>query len=829
MGRKKSPELEGRLVDVAVLAAIRNPLTYRVPESMEVRPGQRVLVPLATRRATGVALEPVARVAPGFKVREILRVIDPEPLLSPELLTLGLWIAEYYLAPVGEVFRAMLPLRAETHRARLLQLTEAGMRKLGELDSSLLEEVRASEEASLLRHLAGREAGEEGVPLESVRRKFPRELVSHALAEGWVTASEVERERGQRKVLAVRLAPPPAHQMVHGPLPERAPRLSPVARRILEALDRQGPVDDHRELLKATRANLTHLKKLSQQGWLELSESKGFEDVPTQEQEMWPELTPAQTGVLNELTSLLDTHQFHPVLLHGITASGKTEIYLRLITRCLEQGRGALMLVPEIALTPAVQSQFLARFGNQVALLHSGLSETERHEAWWRARRAEAKVVVGTRSAVFAPVAKLGVVIVDEEHDSSYKQEEAPRYHGRDVAVVRARLARALAVLGSATPSLESYWNAREGKYHLCKLEERIGGRPLASVEIVDMRQEFRETHTQVPISRRLKDEIDAQLRAGAQTMILLNRRGYSWFLLCRSCGETQRCVNCSISLTYHRREHRLICHYCGYTAGVPSRCPSCGSEHLHYVGEGTEKLEAKLGGLFPGARVARLDRDVARRVGLYRKILADFRQGKIDILVGTQLISKGHDFPGVTLVGVVSADLGLGIPDFRAAERTFQLLTQAAGRAGRGDAPGRVLVQTFYPEHYAILLAADQNYEGFFSKELRFRRIMHYPPCAALANVIAQDAKLEQAAKVAKQIQGFLAPLEGTAQALKVLGPSPAPLAKIEGRYRIQFLLKASSRARLNEVLRRLADECEQRGIRAQSVVIDMDPVSIM
>jgi primosomal protein N' (replication factor Y) len=464
-----------------------------------------------------------------------------------------------------------------------------------------------------------------------------------------------------------------------------------------------------------------------------------------------------------------------------------------------------------------------------VAVLHSGLSETERHEAWWRARRGEAKVVVGTRSAVFAPVADLGVVIVDEEHDSSYKQEESPRYHGRDVAVVRARLAQALAVLGSATPSLESYWNAREGKYRLLKLEERIGGRPLASVEIVDMRQEFRETHTQVPISRRLKDEIEAQLRTGAQTMILLNRRGYSWFLLCRSCGETQRCVNCSISLTYHRREHRLICHYCGYTAGVPSKCPSCGSEYLHYVGEGTEKLEAKLGEVFPGARVARLDRDVARRAGLYRKILADFRQGKIDILVGTQLISKGHDFPGVTLVGVVSADLGLGIPDFRAAERTFQLLTQAAGRAGRGDAPGRVLVQTFYPEHYAIRLAADQNYDGFYSKELRFRRIMHYPPSAALANVIAQDAKLEQAAKVAKHVQGFLARLEGTAQTLKVLGPSPAPLAKIEGRHRIQFLLKASSRARLNEVLRRLADECEQRGIRAQSVVIDMDPVSIM
>jgi len=311
--------------------------------------------------------------------------------------------------------------------------------------------------------------------------------------------------------------------------------------------------------------------------------------------------------------------------------------------------------------------------------------------------------------------------------------------------------------------------------------------------------------------------------------MILLNRRGYAWFLLCRSCGQTQRCVNCSISLTYHRRERRLICHYCGYAAPVPLRCPLCGSEYLYYVGEGTEKLEVKLAELFPAARVARLDRDVARRAGHFRRLLSDFRQSKIDILVGTQLISKGHDFPGVTLVGVVSADLGLGIPDFRAAERTFQLLTQAAGRAGRGEAPGRVLVQTFYPEHYAIRLAADQNYEGFFSKELRFRRMMHYPPCAALANVIVQDVKLERAARMAKEIGNFLDGVDISSRMLKVLGPSPAPLAKIEGRYRIQFLFKATSRARLNEVLRQLVDECDHRGISLRSVMIDVDPVSVM
>ncbi len=840
----------GTLMDVAVMAAIRNPLTYRVPSFLDVRPGQRLLVPLGSRQAKGIALEPVARMVPGVKVREILRVLDPEPLLSPELLTLGLWIGEYYLAPIGEVYRAMLPLRSQTRWARMLQLSDLGRRKLEELAGSLLEEVRGGEDATLLSYLAGLP----GAPLESVRQKFRSaspDLLSRALAEGWVVVSKVERERGRRKTLAVRLG--------SGSTPiQSGQRLSPVARRILEALEREGPTEDHHELLKAARASLSSLRKLSQAGWIEISDARtGRAGVAraglpwadalfgpgapgrsspnktpddSRDEASWlPELTAAQTRILQELTGRLEGGQFGVVLLHGITASGKTEIYLRLIAECLERGRAALLLVPEIALTPAVQSRFLARFRDRVAVLHSGLSETERHEEWWRARRGEAKVVLGTRSAVFAPVADLGLVIVDEEHDSSYKQGETPRYHGRDVAVVRARLAKALAVLGSATPALESYWNARQGKYHLCTLEERFGGRRLASVEIVDMRQEFRVTHTQVPISTRLREEIEVQLRDRAQTMILLNRRGYSWFLLCRSCGQTQRCVNCSISLTYHRREHRLICHYCGYSAGIPSHCPACGSEYLYYVGEGTEKIEDKIAELFPGARVGRLDRDVAWRGGHFRKILSDFRQAKIDILVGTQLIAKGHDFPGVTLVGVVSADTGLGLPDFRAAERTFQLLTQAAGRAGRGDAPGRVLVQTFYPEHYAIRLAAEQSYEGFFSKEMRFRRLMHYPPCTALANVIAQDKRLEQAARVAKQIGDFFATLDGTSAAIKVLGPSPAPLARIGGRYRIQFLLKATSRARLNEMLRLLVDHCEQQSIPPQSVMIDMDPVSIM
>ena len=809
------------------MAAIRHPLTYRFPPTLSVSPGQRVLVPLASRKATGIVLGPTSGLAPGIEVREALRAIDPEPVLSSELVRLGLWISDYYLAPPGEVFRAMLPLRRATRRARRVYLTPEGRQKLQEIAATLLEESKRSQEAALLAYLDRRP----GASFESLHKKFSNALPS-ALAQKWVRVEEVIGQRARRNVLAVRLA---------GPLPERPPRLSPVAKRIIETLERQGPVEDHRELLEAAGARLANLRSLSRAGLIELGEAgprklwprkpSGPQErvFPNGDAEGPPPLTPAQSNVLKDLFPRLDSGVFNVVLLHGVTGSGKTEIYLHLIARCLERGRSALMLVPEIALTPAMQSLFFTRFGEQVALLHSGLTEKERDDAWWRVRRGEAEVVLGTRSAVFAPLANLGVVIVDEEHDSSYKQDETPRYHGRDVAVVRAQFAGALALLGSATPSLESYWNARRGKYHLLKLEERVVGRKLAAVEVVDMRQEFRETHTQAPISRKLKAEIEAQLRAAAQTMLLLNRRGYAWFLLCRSCGQTLTCVNCSVSLTYHRREHRLTCHYCGYSAAVPSVCPACGSEYLHYVGEGTEKLEQRFAELFPGARVARLDRDVARRRSEFLRVLSDFREGKIDILVGTQLIAKGHDFPGVTLVGVVSADIGLGLPDFRAAERTFQLVTQVAGRAGRGDTPGRVLVQTLFPDHYAIRLASEQNYEGFFSKEMGFRRMMHYPPITALANVVAQHEKLERAAQVAKEMGEFFTRVEGRYPGIKILGPGPAPLAKVERRYRIQFLLKSVSRASLHALLKQMAQHCALSGFQPREVMIDVDPVNIM
>ncbi|HET9179685.1 MAG TPA: primosomal protein N' [Terriglobia bacterium] len=807
------------LVNVAVLAALQRPLTYSVPETLNIRIGQRVLVPVGARRATGIAVAAAPPLPPGIDARPVIQALDPEPVLSPELLTLGLWIAEYYVSPLGEVFRAMLPLRSHSRRVRVVRLTETGRKRLGEMSHSLLEEARQSAELKLLKHVSDHPA----VTLESLRLRFEATspgLVRQAIEKRLLEIASVERERRERKVMAVRIA---------GPLGGGPTKLSPVARRIIEELGRAGEINDHRELLKSTRGSMAHLEKLHEQGLIEFTDPVDGDVKPAGVSEFRHTLTECQRLALEDLTDRLHRGEFSVVLLHGITASGKTEIYMRLVESCLESGKTALILVPEIALTPALHEQFRLRFGSAMAVLHSGLAEGQRHDAWWRVRRGEARVVLGTRSAVFAPLENLGVIIVDEEHESGYKQEQTPRYHGRDTAVVRARLSKALVVLGSATPSLESYANAEKGKYHKVTLSERVGRRPLARVEIIDMREEFRQTQTQAPISRRLREEVEAKLRAGQQTMFLLNRRGYSWFLLCRSCGQTERCVNCSISLTYHRRENRLICHYCGYQASVPARCRSCGSEHLHYVGEGTEKLEQKLAEMFPTARVARLDRDAARRPGQYLKILSDFRGGKIDILVGTQMIAKGHDFPGVTLVGIVSADTSLSLPDFRAAERTFQLLTQAAGRAGRGESPGRVLVQTFYPEHYAIRFAAEQNYSKFFNKELHFRRMMHYPPAAALADVVVQDKRLEHAAQLAAEVGRFFEGLGDMVRGVRILGPSPAPLARIEGFYRIQFLLKASSRARLNAILRRLAEECGQWGVPSHALTIDMDPASLM
>jgi primosomal protein N' (replication factor Y) len=509
-----------------------------------------------------------------------------------------------------------------------------------------------------------------------------------------------------------------------------------------------------------------------------------------------------------------------------VTGSGKTEVYLSAIEAALGMGRGALLLVPEIALTPAVAGQFFARFGDRVAILHSAFTDTERAEQWRRIRAGAAPVVVGTRSGVFAPVRNLGLIVVDEEHDQSYKQEETPRYNGRDVAIVRAQAAGACVILGSATPSLESRYNVDRGKYTLLELPERIEKRPLPRVELIDMREEFLETRKQATFSRRLIEALGERLDSGEQTMVLLNRRGFSSFVACRACGARIECRNCAVTLTYHRRDRRLLCHYCGYAERVPSVCPKCQSEHIYFLGIGSEKVEDELHRAFPRARVTRLDRDTVTGKRHYETILQAFRDRDFDILVGTQMIAKGHDIPNVTLVGVISADIGLGMPDFRAAERTFQLLTQVAGRAGRGDLPGIVLTQTINPDHYAVRMAAAHDYQTFYEKELGFRRMMHYPPFTAMANLLVRSEKQEEALRLSTELGRLLTPAP---EKTRVMGPAEAPVPRLMNEFRYQLLIKATSRKALNELLVRARDFALNNKWPATALVIDVDPMTLM
>jgi primosomal protein N' (replication factor Y) len=539
------------------------------------------------------------------------------------------------------------------------------------------------------------------------------------------------------------------------------------------------------------------------------------------------QLHAAQSAALNDIQSAISGGKFAGILLHGVTGSGKTAVYLAAMKSVLDAGRSAILLVPEIGLTPAIAADVHHVFGDEVAILHSALSDKERAQQWRRIRRGGARAVVGTRSAVFAPVSNVALMIVDEEQDSSYKQEETPRYSARDVAVMRAKFSDAVVVLGSATPSLESYANAKKGRYALVEMPDRVEKRPLPEVELVDMRQEFQETGKETVVSRKLIAEIGLRLERKEQAMVLLNRRGYSPVVLCRTCGKKLECQNCAIALTLHKIKRRMECHYCGFMAPVPKTCAACGSEYVHFLGTGSEKLEELLHGFFPQARIARLDRDTVRSHADFERALNALDAGELDILVGTQMIAKGHDVHGVTLVGVVGADMALGLPDFRAAERTFQLLTQVAGRAGRGEVPGKVVLQTYFPEHYAVQYAAQHDFAGFYEKELRFRSWMHYPPYSSLANVLIRSNKLDDALKWSGTIGRWFEKTRH--EGVRVLGPAAAPIERLKRDYRYHFILKSPSRQKLNATLRAMLAHADTEKIPRTNVIVDVDALWLM
>ena len=744
-----------RCVAVALPVPVHRTFTYLWPEpAAPPQTGVRVRVPLGNRQLVGVvtSLDPPVE-QPADKLRAVIQVLDPAPLLDSGLLRLAEFVAAYYVAPIGETLRTFLPSGLGAAGAVV------GRRPMQRV-AVLCERGDEVEAAS---HLL-RRAPSQARALEILREERGRATLSRLAGLG-VTA-RVIRALAERELVRIEEKPWKPSDPAELGLPGCEPALT-----------------------------------------LNADQSEAFES-------------------LREAIRTQSARQF---LLFGVTGSGKTEVYLRAARAALESGRSVLILVPEIGLTPALIGRLARRFGEGLAVLHSRLSRTERLAHWHRIRSGEARIVVGARSAVFAPLPDPGLIVVDEEQDTSYKQEETPRYHARDMALVRGKRTGCPVLLVSATPSIESYSRGEAKRVDLLVLPRRVSGRQLPSFAIVDLREEFRRAGRTELVSDQLADALERNRGEGGQAILLLNRRGWASFLLCRACGEPIGCDHCSVSLVYHRAPPRLLCHYCGRTRPRPATCPACGENALQEMGSGTERIEEELSRLVTGLRVLRMDADTVRGRHGHLHVLKRFAAGEADVLLGTQMIAKGHDFPGVTLVGVLGGDSILSLPDFRAAEWTFQLVTQVAGRAGRGEHPGRVILQAFRADHYALQSAREHDFLGFYARESSFRRALLYPPHAVLAAVRAQHRDPERAARLIDRAAAVLLEDPEAGRFLRVLGPAPAPIARLRGRYRFHLLVKSRSRARLTAVLTRLRHVLEAEGVRARTVSLDVDPHTLL
>ncbi len=766
------------IAKVAILLPFDRLLDYRIPAELEqvVRIGTRVLVPLGPRKVTGCVVgiearsgqEVVGSDEKPFPLRDVVEVLDEEPLFGPEDLVFYRWIAEYYCAPLGEVIRAVLPVAMNVRTSQVVRLLPQG-RAFANAGLFL-----GRTELEILQLLA--QHGE--LPLRKLQKLLKRRVKTSVL------------EELQRKGLL---------------------ETDMVLKRPRAAKDSKGHASPGPFSLQGAGCN---------------SDSRAHPPYV---------LTQGQEQARRAIVEALHKGQFAPFLLYGVTGSGKTEVYIQAIEEALTIGKQGLVLVPEIALTPQTVRRFSERLRSEVTVLHSGLTQKERLHHWWKIRKGEVSVVIGARSAVFAPFRNLGIIVIDEEHDTSYKQEDRVRYHARDVALVRAKHTHAVAILGSATPSLESYHNARTGKFTLLELTERVESRSLPEVVIVNMTDPANRLGSHGAFSTQLVEGLRTTLREGRQAIVLLNRRGFSHTLVCRDCGFLFRCPNCSVTLTYHLAVKRLCCHYCEHHAPVPEQCPGCHSTDIEPVGRGTERIEKELSAVVGITRVARMDRDTTRRRGSHEEILRRFRQGEIDVLIGTQMIAKGHDIPTVTCVGVLAADVSLDLPDFRAAERTFQLLTQVAGRAGRGPWPGKVFIQTLHPDSYCIKAVKEQDYKLFYSQEIAFRKELLYPPYSRMVLIRVRGAHEGKTREVAKAIAQEGRKLvsrhaDRYLGSIQILGPSSAPLARLRGQYRFHCVIKGTRPKLLNlfikEFLNLVQSTCSDRAVR---IDVDVDPLQVL
>ncbi|CEG26769.1 primosomal protein N' [Bacillus sp. B-jedd] len=787
------------------------PFDYKIPARWvgTIVPGMRVVVPFGPRRVQGfvVALKDHSEFA---KLREIHEPMDLVPVLNKELLSLGNWLTGHTLSFKISAFQAMLPAALKAKYNKKVKLAQG---------------VSIEELPEGLRHFF--EGGQSIGWDDAVKGGLVPVLQKEASAGHIEVLYEVRERLGKKHLKFV--FPLLAEDEMRSALGEISPRAAKQRDLIAYFIENPEPVEA-RKLVSEMGFSNSAIKGLSDKGLLGEKDLEVYRD-PYEDRDFAKteplKLTFGQHTAISPILSSIEENRHEVFLLYGVTGSGKTEIYLQSIQEVIEEGKEAIVLVPEIALTPQMVERFKGRFGAQVAVLHSGLSAGEKYDEWRKIQRREVKVAVGARSAIFAPFENLGIIIIDEEHETSYKQEEMPRYHARDVAIERGNNHHCPVILGSATPSLESFARAQKGVYSLLKLPDRMNNQPMPEVEIVDMREELRSGNRSM-FSRKLFEKIEDRLEKKEQIVLFLNKRGHSSFVMCRDCGYVMGCPHCDISLTYHRRNEQMKCHYCGYETHVPLQCPECLSEHIRYFGTGTQKIEEELGKLLPQARVVRMDMDTTGRKGSHERLLKEFSEGRADILLGTQMIAKGLDFPNITLVGVLSADTMLHLPDFRSSEKTFQLLTQVSGRAGRHELPGEVVIQTYTPEHYSIELAGSQDYDLFYQREMMNRKVHKYPPFYFLALVTVSHDQLMKAVSVTEQITAFLR--ARVSDEAVVLGPVASPIPRINDRYRYQCLVKYKHEPSLGDNLKQVLDRYQKEdGSGGLQVSVDINPYLLM